>query len=649
MNPVHLLDPEDLRRLSATQIDSFIDCNRKWAFKQIEKIEAPAHKSAQLGTRVHAIQEAWQKEGLPPDPSEVLMLTKRQDGIDAPFAYYPGRIAMSGIHLLPPPRFGLVEQKIAIDTPRAKWRGAIDLIYGSTEEGNVIPLDSRGRNADLITILDHKTTRDFAWAKTPDILQHDPQAILYSAWAMANFGVDLVRLQWVYYRTEKKPEARLVELILEKKHVENQIRGLDDIAQEVYKVRSSGKKALEVTPNPSACDRYGGCAYKSICQHTLSEEERFLSAMSQPKSIQELLREKAGGGAQAPSAFGAAAQFQPTPAQAAPMQPQTYYQPPAAQMPPQPQHAPAAGFVPPQQPAPNPRDLIAPMMAAGAPDAAIFAVHPWAGPIVAEMRAEAAAHAAHVNSLGAQTVGQAQAAQQAQALAPAPLQSAPVIANRPTHWIPGDPLNQVQEWLHSQGKGLDVIAAAATNPPPIGSPFFEQLRAGVYPQSAQPPAAGYVNAPEAPPALSGPVPGTHHGVNVPQAQAQAAAGGAVDDLSALTRDQLKAICVQHGLCTDKDKSGIKAFADKIRSARAQGKQIGPFAPAAAPAFGGELGQLADVIVSRRNENATAEIKTLTRETCILAAFSGLVATNDPEAAIALAIHYGDEMFKTLTQ
>jgi len=74
-------------RYSASQLKNYDPeaggCNRKWFFKSIMKLPDPVKASAQLGTDMHARLEAYFRHGTPlPDDK-------------------PGKIAASGVHLLP--------------------------------------------------------------------------------------------------------------------------------------------------------------------------------------------------------------------------------------------------------------------------------------------------------------------------------------------------------------------------------------------------------------------------------------------------------------------------------------------------------------------------------------------------------------------
>ena len=221
--------------LSASQIGTWDDCKRKWGFQYLDKIRSPPHPSAELGTRVHTVLEAWLKNGTPFDLSTV-----------------EGQIAASGIHHLPLPGEAEVEQGFTFQTPVAHYRGYIDARFGS----------------DPPTVLDHKTTSDLRWAKSEDDLRKDTQATLYAAEAMIRTGKDAVELRWVYYTTKKPYTSRKVSLLVLKEDIQKNFDDIDATAAQIidaYKNFTTGK---DLPPTPTSCGAYGGCYFLKTCNLT---------------------------------------------------------------------------------------------------------------------------------------------------------------------------------------------------------------------------------------------------------------------------------------------------------------------------------------------------------------------------------------------
>lgn len=230
--------------VSASEIEVFDLCPRKWAFGYIEGKRPPPNDSAALGSRVHAILEKWLKEGAAPD-----MLTLEGD------------IAASGLHLLPPPKTPtlVTEEQFRFTSQRAWYTGFKDFRY---------------RDADgLIHVGDHKTTKSFTWAKTLDEILCHSQALIYAVDEFhKNPNDDRISLDWIYYRTTGARKAEPRSQIVSKDMVaEMFFEHVDPVAGEITKLHHevpAGASALDFAPNFSACEAYGGCAFLSICNPT---------------------------------------------------------------------------------------------------------------------------------------------------------------------------------------------------------------------------------------------------------------------------------------------------------------------------------------------------------------------------------------------
>ncbi len=237
---------------SVSQLETFSLCNRKWAFEKIDKLEGKENEFAALGQRVHDVLEKYLDKAIPIDRS-----TKE------------GKIAFPGIKHLPLPRTkGMrVEKWFVIKFGVAAYRGLkdVEIIVPGKE-----PL-----------ILDHKSTRNFRWKKTKKQLLVNLQAGIYAADAMLKSGYTTVILKWVYYATEGKPKSEPVEVRINKAQVEAILSEADEIAQQMVKTLQTKRRALDVYPNFSACEAFGGCGYKEHCVRTPTSVLR--SIMAQKK------------------------------------------------------------------------------------------------------------------------------------------------------------------------------------------------------------------------------------------------------------------------------------------------------------------------------------------------------------------------------
>lgn len=249
---------------SATQVDTYLLCPRKWAWQKIDGLTAPPSPSLALGSAVHAELEGWLRDGKP-----LNLLSEA------------GQIAMAGLHHLPAPGTPglLVEQPYQLELWGYRFRGAKDW--------QVI-----NRRPPLVG--DHKTCKDFRWAKTPEILKTDVQACLYAADAMIRADATECDLQWTYFKTSGSRDSKPVHLRVTIDDITSTLERIVGAASEMTLIRRSGVRAAEVPINADACEAFGGCPFQSNCN--LSPEERFRAMMNQQKTSDFLaqLQQRAG-------------------------------------------------------------------------------------------------------------------------------------------------------------------------------------------------------------------------------------------------------------------------------------------------------------------------------------------------------------------
>lgn len=246
--------------LSPSQIDAAEDCLRKWAWDKIARVPRPTSPSAALGTLVHAQIERYLKFRQPLD-----LLTPE------------GQIAHTGSHLWPTNvRLENVERPFTLDLEGLKFRGVIDLWH------------------DHPKVTDHKSTSDFKWAKTPEILKRDPQGVVYGLHAMREYGTDAVELEWIYYRTKepyRKP-AMPVRATVTYRDILPGIERIHRTGETLVRLAERKAHPLSLPFSASSCEKYGGCAYKGLCN--LSPLERLEAHMTQPASMAEAIAKLTG-------------------------------------------------------------------------------------------------------------------------------------------------------------------------------------------------------------------------------------------------------------------------------------------------------------------------------------------------------------------
>jgi hypothetical protein len=219
--------------LSASQVQSFVDCERRWGFRYLEKVPPTKSPAAELGSRTHEILAKYLESGLPPDPS-----TRE------------GKIALAGIKYLPTPGVAKVEQAFSFSTNVASYRGFIDFQY--EEDG--IPI-----------VGDHKTTASFYFGMRAADLLTGIQPTIYAKNAFMNSDSDSVRLRWVYYSTKGKSRSELVQVDYPKSALAESMAPIESAASEILGHYEQNPSVRELRPNFHSCDKYGGCPFKARC------------------------------------------------------------------------------------------------------------------------------------------------------------------------------------------------------------------------------------------------------------------------------------------------------------------------------------------------------------------------------------------------
>ncbi len=280
--------------LSPSQVSVFRDeCQRKWGFRSIAKIDAPQHASAALGSEVDEQQlQPYLRDGRPFElgrPSR------------------SGEIAASALPFLPEPKsFGMELQKHFVFPSHTEkglfYQGYKDLWLAK----GGMPEIAYGNP----TVTDFKTTSDLKWQKSAEVLKTDVQAMVYATNAMFVTGERVVDLVWIYMRTKGAPKAKRTHLQVTASHVVDQYGRINELGMEMAKTRAQvealGKPlieaVLELPPNPKACDGYGGCPYKHICNLSpavFESSEMEVIDMSNTMELLAKMRAKKAGGAPA--------------------------------------------------------------------------------------------------------------------------------------------------------------------------------------------------------------------------------------------------------------------------------------------------------------------------------------------------------------
>lgn len=318
-------------RLSASQVQTFVNCPRAWSWRYIEGVADTPSPAAEKGRAVHAALEKYLAGGTIDFTDEI------------------GYIAAAGVEHLPKPGTPglLIEQEFHFEGPS----GHTYLGYKDLEEPGII--------------YDHKTTSDLRWQKTEEELASDLQATLYAVdYFRKNPEDPAVELRWVYYQTKNTRKSAVTRTRVTQTETWQRFLAIEKTAEDMEV--ASTLRALELPPNIKHCDAYGGCPHQGRCN--LSPFDKMRSYMEQNKLVQLLKNKNQNANGAAPPVAATAPAVPAVPAAFAPggafhgtAAAASYVAPPA----------PAPGPAPPAQPAqPTQNKLLAHLQARGAPTAA---------------------------------------------------------------------------------------------------------------------------------------------------------------------------------------------------------------------------------------------------------------------------------------
>ena len=293
--------------VSATQL-SMVDetqdggCDVKWALAYIAGFKSPQTASQALGTEVDdKTIQPYLRFGTPFD------LKKRA-----------GRIAQSAIDILPPPKDSRVKVQHCFVTPSLSSKAGEPAPFAFLGYKDIyIPGGGLlGYTDNNPVVGDTKTTKSFDWMKTGDKLRNDPQAVLYAFNALYEAHKrgekrDVVHLNWIYLRTTEPFKSLPSLATVDKDHVLERMKTIDAFGHKILGLWEGSKGctndeerkayALSLKPNLKACGSFGGCHYRSFCNHApdefnggdaFSDDKRRLPIMSDTIDLFGMLEEQ---------------------------------------------------------------------------------------------------------------------------------------------------------------------------------------------------------------------------------------------------------------------------------------------------------------------------------------------------------------------
>lgn len=236
-NGVHQ-DPVDGRVwLSATRLNQYAECPRRWAFWEIDRIRPPRNRGKSIGSDAHDATKEYFQKGTPPDLSKLA-----------------GRLAACAIPHLPPRDVATTEFEVVVDTgnPLFKFKGYVDGAVGSDV------WDTKFYAA---------TSRPFM--KTFQKLLTDAQAILYPYARRAADGTASFVMHYVLRPRDEygTPKWEHVGVRWDAASLEAGMRELEARAFQMLWYRLNARRANEVPHRAAtACAGIGlKCEYAGSC------------------------------------------------------------------------------------------------------------------------------------------------------------------------------------------------------------------------------------------------------------------------------------------------------------------------------------------------------------------------------------------------
>lgn len=240
---VGALDADAVVFVSPSQHEVFELCKRKWAFKYIDGAPRVETDKQKFGTEGHDIAAEWFRRGTIPPKTEA------------------GEAFKQGMANLPAPHPDLlVEAGLELELDgNVVMIGFMDLLQPPHLRTPKVP-----------KVFDHKFTSDLRYAKKPEELREDAQAVVYSVAAMEQFGTREVDGAWHYYGFSGPNHKPTGTKVVPFHHtVDSATRPWNRILGQSHEIarlrRAPGLKAVDVEPTTTACAAFGGCEFADIC------------------------------------------------------------------------------------------------------------------------------------------------------------------------------------------------------------------------------------------------------------------------------------------------------------------------------------------------------------------------------------------------
>lgn len=254
-------------RYSASSIQSFADCARKFYWPTVAGLDTAATESQKFGTKLHKHVELWLKDGTPPPSTDEA-----------------GRLAQVGLGALPKPNAAgmAVEEQFELRVP------GLPVTITGTKDLVVRPLPDQPASTSF-QLWDHKTMKDVRYygEKTKPWLSGNIQANVYAfaEWVkLGELGFNNLRVvdkRWVYYFRRQK-QVEVLRVVDDLAHVRERFE--KDVVPLVHKMAAMAKERPRVGDVPradeSVCSQFGGCGHRARCFGFGSKEDSVLGILA---------------------------------------------------------------------------------------------------------------------------------------------------------------------------------------------------------------------------------------------------------------------------------------------------------------------------------------------------------------------------------
>ena len=280
---------------SASQIEAWEDCPRKWGWDKIDSIRRADTAATKIGTAVHNQLERYLKG----------------EAFDFATDHHAAQLAQGATPFLPPPMAsGLMVEAEDLKFPSPVyphlWTGRIDWYLHEPSK---------------LTIGDHKTTSSIAkWAKSTIVLRRDVQANIYAKYGLIiRPELGEIELQWTYIQTRDARRVEPRKLTILRPEVESRFAEIDATANEITLARQGIQTAKDLPYNSDSCDKYGGCSYQHLCNLSpLVQLRSFMSNVPNNDFLAKMQALQGGATAAPPPAFQLPMAQMPAPATSGP-------------------------------------------------------------------------------------------------------------------------------------------------------------------------------------------------------------------------------------------------------------------------------------------------------------------------------------------